>query len=138
MASGESVRDLEVTGRVSPRGRTGTFLLSADAIRDAAGGVAGANLSVVEITARKRREDALSELAEARRHALTIDQSIPYGTWIADPHGAMRFLSESFLRMVGIAGRGPRRRLAGLPRPGCRGPGPCRLAGGDLERRRVG
>lgn len=101
LAGGEAIRDLEVSGEARPGGRSATFLLSAEPLRDKGSEIVGLSISVVEITERKRREDALAEIAEMRQQHRAIDESIPFGIWIAGPNGAMRYLSESFLSMAG-------------------------------------
>ena len=101
LADGVAVRDLEISGEATPGGRTGTFLLSAEALRDGEDEIVGLTLSLVEITERKRREDVLREVVEMRGQAQAIDESIPFGIWIAEPDGRMTYLSESFLSMAG-------------------------------------
>ena len=78
-----------------------TWLMSAVALRDAGGETVGLTLSVVEITERKHRERALAALVELRRQAQAIGESIPFGIWIAEPDGRMKYLSQSFLALLG-------------------------------------
>ena len=40
-------------------------------------------------------------LAELRLQAQAIGESIPFGIWLAQRDGRMRYLSESFLEMTG-------------------------------------
>jgi PAS domain S-box-containing protein len=47
------------------------------------------------------RKEVLAQLAETRGQAQAIGESIPYGIWIAEPDGRMRYLSESFLALIG-------------------------------------
>ena len=56
LESGVAIRDHEVTGPTGHSGRLGTFLISAQALRDAQGETNGLTISVVEITERKNRE----------------------------------------------------------------------------------
>ena len=49
------------------------------------------------------REGALAAAAEFRRQAQAIGESIPFGIWIAEADGSMRYLSESFLQMTGLS-----------------------------------
>jgi len=101
VASGVAIRDVEVTGETHVDGRSGTWLLSAEAIADPEGDVIGLTISVVEITERKHREEALAAVAEMQRQAQAIGESIPFGIWLAKSDGRMRYLSESFLKMTG-------------------------------------
>ena len=101
LKSGEPVRDIEVSGRASAGEEPGTWLLSAEPLRDETEETAGLALSVIDITERKHREDAVAALAELRRQSQIISDSIPYGFWIADPDGHMRYLSPQFLELIG-------------------------------------
>ena len=98
---GEAIRDYEVSGQGRSGGRSGTWLLSADAIEDAEGERIGLTISVVDITERKHREEALSALAELQRQAQAIGESIPFGIWLADGDGRVRYISEPFLKLTG-------------------------------------
>ena len=98
---GVAIRDFEVSGETRTDGRFGTWLLSAEAIRDEEGNVIGLTISVVNITERKHREEALAAVAELQRQAQAIGESIPFGIWLAERDGRMRYLSESFLAMTG-------------------------------------
>jgi PAS domain S-box-containing protein len=101
VASGEPIREAEIQGHAAAL-ETGTWLLNAEAMRDASGETVGLIASVVEITERKHREEALAALADVRRQAQTIGESVPFGIWIAEPDGRMRYLSESFLSLIGM------------------------------------
>ena len=97
---GEAVHDLEVTSDASDSEGTRTWLLNVEPLRDEAHDTVGLALSVVEITERKRREDAVAELSELRKQAQVISESIPYGFWTADVDGRMSYLSPSFLELL--------------------------------------
>jgi PAS domain S-box-containing protein len=101
LESGVAIRDHEVTGPTGHSGRLSTLLISAGALRDAQGETHGLTISVVEITERKNREETLAAIAQLRRQAQVIGESIPFGIWVADPAGRMQYLSESFLQMAG-------------------------------------
>jgi PAS domain S-box-containing protein len=101
VATGQAISDVEVNGPTPSGSAPATWLMSAVALRDAAGETVGLTLSVVEITERKHRERALAALSELRRQAQAIGESIPFGIWIAEPDGRMKYLSESFLTLVG-------------------------------------
>jgi PAS domain S-box-containing protein len=101
MSEGIAIRDVEVTGQTRSGERPGTWLLGAEALRDSDGATVGLTVSVVDITERKRREDALAEVAEMQRQGQAIGESIPFGIWLAEKDGRMRYLSRSFLAMSG-------------------------------------
>ncbi|HEY5486474.1 MAG TPA: PAS domain-containing protein [Candidatus Limnocylindrales bacterium] len=101
VATGQAISDVEVNGPTPSGSGPATWLMSAVALRDAAGETVGLTLSVVEITERKHRERALAALSELRRQAQAIGESIPFAIWIAEPDGRMKYLSESFLALVG-------------------------------------
>jgi PAS domain S-box-containing protein len=101
LSSGRSTRDVEVHGHASARGEPGTWLLSAEPLRDDSGEAVGLALSIVEISERKRREQALAALSELRKQAQVISESVPFGFWTADVDGRMRYLSQSFLNLIG-------------------------------------
>jgi len=101
VATGQAFSDVEVNGPASSGSEPATWLMSAVALRDAAGDTVGLTVSVVEISERKHRERALAALSELRRQAQAIGESIPFGIWIAEPDGRMKYLSQSFLALVG-------------------------------------
>jgi PAS domain S-box-containing protein len=98
---GVPIRDFEVSGETRTDGRPGTWLLSAEAIKDEEGEIIGLTISVVDITERKHREEALAVVAEMQRQTQAIGESLPFGVWLADGGGRMRYLSRSFLEMTG-------------------------------------
>jgi PAS domain S-box-containing protein len=103
ISSGQAIQDVEVSG-AAPAGSgpgPGTWLLSARPLLDEIGDPVGLAMSVVEITERKRREEALAALSELRKQAQVISESIPFGFWTADTDGRMRYLSQSFLTLIG-------------------------------------
>lgn len=53
-----------------------------------------------DITERKRMETALRDSERLYR---AIGESIDYGVWVADPDGRIRYVSESFLKLVGLS-----------------------------------
>jgi PAS domain S-box-containing protein len=101
LATGAALREEEVVGPTNAAGNLGTLLLSAEALRDSTAEVTGLTISVIEITERKHREEALAAIAELRRQAHAIGESIPFGIWVASPDGQMQYLSQSFLGMAG-------------------------------------
>jgi PAS domain S-box-containing protein len=101
LKSGEAVRDIEVSGRASSSTEPGAWLLSAEPLRDETDEPIGLAISVIEITDRKHRAGAAEALADLRRQSQVIGDSIPFGFWIAEPDGRMRYLSPQFLELVG-------------------------------------
>jgi len=101
LSTGKPVRDLEVTADGDGDSEPRTWLLNAEPLRDQAEETVGLALSVVDISERKRREDALAALSELRKQAQVISESIPYGFWTADVDGRMRYHSQSFLTLLG-------------------------------------
>ena len=101
LETGAAIRDREVTGPTGSSGRLSTLLMSAQALFDGDGETNGLALSVVEIAERTRQEEAVAAIAQLRRQARAIGESIPFGIWVADPNGEMQYLSESFLEMTG-------------------------------------
>lgn len=102
LQTGVAARDIEATGGPRDEDGSGTWLLSGEPIRDAEGVVIGLTISVVDITERKLREEDIAAVAELQRQAQAIGESIPFGIWVADHAGGMRYLSESFLEMTGL------------------------------------
>lgn len=72
---------------------------SAAPIRDATGNVIGSVLIFRDVTERKRGHAAV---LESERRYRAIGESIDYGIWICDATGRNTYLSESFLRLVGL------------------------------------
>jgi PAS domain S-box-containing protein len=101
LTEGEPIRDLEVSGQTRAGGPERTWLLSAEGLRDALGETAGLTLGVVDITERKRREEAVAAVAELQQQARAIGELIPFGIWLTDADGEMTYLSQSFLAMAG-------------------------------------
>jgi PAS domain S-box-containing protein len=100
-AAGAALREVEITGPARPGGVAGAWLLGAEPLSDSDGEPSGLTLSIVDITERKRREEAIAAAAELRRQAQAIGESIPFGIWLAEADGRMRYLSESMLEMSG-------------------------------------
>jgi PAS domain S-box-containing protein len=87
-----------------------TLLIAKDGretpISDSAAPILGADgrlLGVILIfrdVGQERR--AQSALAESEAFYRAIGESIPYGAWICEPNGDIRYLSDSFLQMTGM------------------------------------
>jgi len=72
---------------------------SAAPIRGADGRLLGVILIFRDVAESRRAEAALAE-SEALYRA--IGESIPFGAWICEPNGDIRYLSDSFLQMTGM------------------------------------
>jgi len=72
---------------------------SAAPIRGSDGRLLGVILIFRDVTESRRAELALAE-SEALYRA--IGESIPFGAWICEPNGNIRYLSDSFLQMTGM------------------------------------
>jgi PAS domain S-box-containing protein len=68
-------------------------------LKDSLGHVREVVLIHEDITARHRAEEALRESERLYR---AIGESIDYGVWVCDPEGRNTYVSESFLRLVGL------------------------------------
>jgi PAS domain S-box-containing protein len=55
--------------------------------------------SVVDVTERKAQEEALRQSEKLYR---AIGEALDYGIWICDADGRNRYVSESFLRLIGL------------------------------------
>ena len=69
------------------------------AIREGDGGVVHWFGTCTDIDDQKRAEEALRASERIYR---AIGESIPFGVWICDPDGHNTYVSESFLRLVGL------------------------------------
>jgi PAS domain S-box-containing protein len=104
LRSGATVRDAELPCPAGPGvAMHRTLLVSAEPMWDASDSIVGVTLSIADISERKRKEEALAALAESRLQTHAIGESIPFGIWIADPDGGMRYLSDSYLTLVGMS-----------------------------------
>jgi PAS domain S-box-containing protein len=101
--TGEPILELEISGRTRASQGTLTWLLSAEPLRDASGATVGLAASLVDITERKHKEEALAALAESRSQAQAIGETLAYGIWICDPDGGLRYASQSFLDLLGVS-----------------------------------
>lgn len=55
-----------------------------------------------EQTTRAELEMAVHDLVESREQYRAIGETLPYGVWICGPEGGVRYLSPSFLDLVGM------------------------------------
>ena len=79
--AGEVISDIEISRRDRRTGTPGTVLLSYQPVRDEANEVIGVSLSVVDISERKRAEEALRESEDHYRHTVELNPQIP---WLMD------------------------------------------------------
>jgi PAS domain S-box-containing protein len=100
--TGQPAKEVEVTGQAAGQQGTTTLLLSAEPLQDASGASVGLALSLVDISERKRKEEALAALAESRSQAQVIGETIAYGIWVCEPDGGLRYASPSFLELIGM------------------------------------
>lgn len=95
---GETVVDQEM--EIQRFDGTRAFVLnSAAPIRDAEGRISGCAVAIMDITERKKSEEALRRSEALYRG---IGESIDYGVWVCSPDGRNTYVSESFLKMAGI------------------------------------
>ncbi|MEO6983075.1 MAG: EAL domain-containing protein [Edaphobacter sp.] len=97
---GEAITDLEAS-RPNPRhpGQLSTFLISYQPARDEADEVIGISVSLVDITARKRTEQALAESEDHYRNAVELNPQVP---WTAAPDGMILDVSRRWEKLTGL------------------------------------
>jgi PAS domain S-box-containing protein len=97
----EQQRALRVECRFRRHDGTYRWCIDAASPRFAADGTfIGFVGSVMDITERKTQEEALRQSEKLYR---AIGESLDYGIWICDADGRNRYVSESFLRLVGLS-----------------------------------
>ena len=98
LLEGRAVPPMEIEVEL-PSGRRWICEASGSPILDEEGNITGGVAVTVDITSRKRAEEAL-RASEALYRA--IGETIDYGVWVCSPDGRNTYSSESFLKMVGI------------------------------------
>ena len=82
--AGEAMSNVEINRRDRLTGMQRTVLLSYQPVRDEADEVIGVSLSAVDISERKRVEEALRESEDHYRHTVELNPQIP---WLMDGEG---------------------------------------------------
>jgi diguanylate cyclase (GGDEF)-like protein/PAS domain S-box-containing protein len=75
------------------------YLRTAQPVRDASGKVFGIAVALLDITARRRMENALRESEENLRYTIELSPHIP---WTADAEGRMNFMSPRWNLVTGV------------------------------------
>ena len=98
--AGEPITDLE-SSHPDPEhpGQSSTLLVSYQPARDEVDDVIGISVSVVDITQRKRAEQALAESEDHYRHAVELNPQVP---WTAEPNGMVLDVSQRWERLTGL------------------------------------
>jgi PAS domain S-box-containing protein len=105
---GETITDVEVSRPAKDGSGSGTTkLLSYQPAFDEAGEVIGISLSVIDITERKRIENALGESVNDHSQMVELSPHIPY---VLDSHGNCIAISSRWVKLTGV---GKERTFAG-------------------------
>jgi PAS domain S-box-containing protein len=97
---GEAITGLEVQEQKhGEHGQFTTYLISYQPARDEADEVIGVSVSVVDISARKHAEKALTESEDHYRHTVELNPQIP---WTADPEGMVIDVSRRWELLTGV------------------------------------
>jgi len=98
---GEAIKELEFTRPASrPGEQETTNLVSYQPAFDEAGEVIGIAVAVVDITERKRAEEALRESEDHLRHLVELNPEIP---WVMDSEGNNLDVSSRWTQITGLS-----------------------------------
>jgi PAS domain S-box-containing protein len=98
--SGEPITGLEIQEpQPGHPGQLITYLVSYQPARDEADELVGISVSVVDITARKHAEEALTESEDHYRHTVELNPQVP---WTADPDGRIIDVSRRWETLTGL------------------------------------
>jgi PAS domain-containing protein len=97
---GEAIAEVEVAGFPNkPGDEDGTALISYQPAWDEVGEVIGVAVAVVDITNRKRAEEALRKSEEHLRHMVELNPEIP---WVMDGEGNNLDVSSRWVETTGL------------------------------------
>jgi len=98
--AGEAISDLEIlTQRPGAPEEFNTILVSLQPARDEANEVVGISIAAVDITDRKRTEQALRESEDHYRHTVELSPQVP---WTADPDGKILGAGPRWEALTGL------------------------------------
>jgi len=98
--NGEASNNLEICyPDPNPLNEKRTHLISFQPARDEADEVIGVSVSVVDITRRKKAEQALAESEDHYRHTVELNPQVP---WTADPDGMILDASQRWESLTGL------------------------------------
>jgi PAS domain S-box-containing protein len=97
---GQAIGDFEVSlPRLGAPGEASTALVSFQPARDEANEVVGVSLSFIDITERRRAQNALRESEDHYRHTVELN---PQVNWTCDPHGKVMTTNHRWEELTGM------------------------------------
>jgi PAS domain S-box-containing protein len=101
---GEAIADVEATVPATASSAEETRLVSYQPARDEAGEVVGVSIAVIDITERKKIEEALQESEEHYRNMVELN---PQVLWVMDPKGHNLEMTPTLQKSKGAAPKHP-------------------------------